>query len=105
MPHRAPQLEGRSPRLGKKTWPTKGQVSNTTTYMVLSGLVAIFAEVRLSGVKAWRQRGVVRAVRHEHHAQRESRCDRERDRSHRCLLYTSDAADDLLCVDLGGRRI
>src|SRR5450756_343873 len=25
--------------------------------------------------------------------------------SERCLLYTSDAADDLLCVDLGGRRI
>ena len=25
--------------------------------------------------------------------------------SYRCLLYTSDAADDLLCVDLGGRRI
>ena len=22
-----------------------------------------------------------------------------------CLLYTSDAADDLTCVDLGGRRI
>ena len=22
-----------------------------------------------------------------------------------CLLYTSDAADDLSCVDLGGRRI
>ena len=22
-----------------------------------------------------------------------------------CLLYTSDAADDLLCVDLGGCRI
>ncbi|CUX65283.1 8-oxoguanine deaminase [Clostridium sp. C105KSO15] len=22
-----------------------------------------------------------------------------------CLLYTSDAADDLLCGDLGGRRI
>src|SRR5450756_170437 len=27
------------------------------------------------------------------------------DRSRTCLLYTSDAADDLLCVDLGGRRI
>src|SRR5450756_1581198 len=26
-------------------------------------------------------------------------------RQHSCLLYTSDAADDLLCVDLGGRRI
>src|SRR5659263_213481 len=26
-------------------------------------------------------------------------------RSQACLLYTSDAADDLLCVDLGGRRI
>src|SRR5450756_3114693 len=25
--------------------------------------------------------------------------------SRRCLLYTSDAADDLLCVDLGGRCI
>ena len=25
--------------------------------------------------------------------------------NHICLLYTSDAADDLLCVDLGGRRI
>ena len=22
-----------------------------------------------------------------------------------CLLYTSDAADDLLCVELGGRRL
>src|SRR5450756_3102531 len=27
------------------------------------------------------------------------------DRYGTCLLYTSDAADDLLCVDLGGRRI
>ena len=26
-------------------------------------------------------------------------------RARGCLLYTSDAADDLLCVDLGGRRI
>mgnify|MGYP007112063226 CR=1 FL=1 len=26
-------------------------------------------------------------------------------RGENCLLYTSDAADDLLCVDLGGRRI
>src|SRR5450756_3252868 len=25
--------------------------------------------------------------------------------SYHCLLYTSDAADDLLCVDLGGRGI
>ena len=35
--------------------------------------------------------------------------DEERDRALErrmlCLLYTSDAADDLLCVDLGGRRI
>ena len=27
------------------------------------------------------------------------------DHIYSCLLYTSDAADDLLCVDLGGRRI
>ena len=25
--------------------------------------------------------------------------------SYLCLLYTSDAADDMQCVDLGGRRI
>ena len=25
--------------------------------------------------------------------------------SNPCLLYTSDAADDRICVDLGGRRI
>ena len=29
----------------------------------------------------------------------------EKDCDKACLLYTSDAADDLLCVDLGGRRI
>src|SRR5450756_1357382 len=29
----------------------------------------------------------------------------ERALTYICLLYTSDAADDLLCVDLGGRRI
>src|SRR5450756_3254240 len=29
----------------------------------------------------------------------------ERDDVEGCLLYTSDAADDLLCVALGGRRI
>src|SRR5680860_748605 len=31
--------------------------------------------------------------------------DSEVDQVITCLLYTSDAADDLLCVDLGGRRI
>ena len=30
---------------------------------------------------------------------------RARAAAYDCLLYTSDAADDLLCVDLGGRRI
>ena len=38
-------------------------------------------------------------VQQVHHAED----DKERDEH--CLLYTSDAADDLLCVDLGGRRI
>src|SRR5450756_2204432 len=31
--------------------------------------------------------------------------EKTQDREVLCLLYTSDAADDLLCVDLGGRRI
>ena len=33
------------------------------------------------------------------------RCGRPQGGLAACLLYTSDAADDLLCVDLGGRRI
>ena len=53
----------------------------------------------------------------EHHQDQAKRADHRHDRGtdidvrlgHRpaedCLLYTSDAADDLLCVDLGGRRI
>src|SRR5450756_3185668 len=32
-------------------------------------------------------------------------CSHWRRQNKSCLLYTSDAADDLLCVDLGGRRI
>ena len=55
---------------------------------------------------------------HEAHEQREPAVHREprgdperelprvRDRAHcRCLLYTSDAADERSSVDLGGRRI
>src|SRR5450756_338782 len=34
-----------------------------------------------------------------------ARADAPEQISTTCLLYTSDAADDLLCVDLGGRRI
>ena len=32
-------------------------------------------------------------------------CEGLLDRVEICLLYTSDAADDMQCVDLGGRRI
>ena len=32
-------------------------------------------------------------------------CQKKGSKGCSCLLYTSDAADDLLCVDLGGRRI
>ena len=31
--------------------------------------------------------------------------ERKRVQAYDCLLYTSDAADDMQCVDLGGRRI
>ena len=31
--------------------------------------------------------------------------ERQLERDGFCLLYTSDAADDMQCVDLGGRRI
>src|SRR5428012_13235 len=35
----------------------------------------------------------------------DAKCKQQRHEGEICLLYTSDAADDLLCVDLGGRRI
>ena len=42
----------------------------------------------------------------DHHEEGDERVnDVAADISRACLLYTSDAADDLLCVDLGGRRI
>ena len=50
---------------------------------------------------------------HSMHARGADACNRQQDcqaevarrNPQHCLLYTSDAADDLLCVDLGGRRI
>src|SRR5450756_1291954 len=53
-------------------------------------------EVRLAGLVGLDTGG------HHHHvtAPREAVGEREV-----AVLYTSDAADDLLCVDLGGRRI
>ena len=39
------------------------------------------------------------------HRNRAARPARRRTVGGACLLYTSDAADDLPCVDLGGRRI
>src|SRR5659263_493216 len=60
----------------------------------------------------WRRRlGVVwtRSVPSDERKQRKKRASpgneprRNRNVMRSCLLYTSDAADDLLCVDLGGR--
>ena len=47
------------------------------------------------------------AGRHPQSRRRPETENRRQDRGSAptCLLYTSDAADDLPCVDLGGRRI
>ena len=47
----------------------------------------------------------VSGLQREHHAGEEGGGARHPERAEACLLYTSDAADDPLCVDLGGRRI
>src|SRR5450756_3237928 len=50
--------------------------------------------------------GKRRPARHDRTGHlRDGRPHHHRHPSYPCLLYTSDAADDLLCVDLGGRRI
>jgi len=53
-----------------------------------------FHRVASSIVKAPSQAKIIRSV-----------LDELTEEEMACLLYTSDAADDLLCVDLGGRRI
>ena len=50
------------------------------------------SQTRTAEVVAARELGILRRLDQIHHTRG-------------CLLYTSDAADDLLCVDLGGRRI
>ena len=58
-----------------------------------------------------RQRGLSRRshrwsrIRGHAHAHADGLRGRRHDLPRPCLLYTSDAADDLPCVDLGGRRI
>ena len=51
-----------------------------------------------------------RILHAEHHRTGNQWCiypmyDYAHGQSDSCLLYTSDAADDLLCVDIGGRRV
>ena len=58
----------------------------------------IFAGIALYFILRW----INRADRSERAAQREAEKDAQ---LWYCLLYTSDAADDMQCVDLGGRRI
>src|SRR5665213_3156651 len=48
---------------------------------------------------------VVHLTQSETAVRGEDRNKSNRGHKETCLLYTSDAADDLLCVDLGGRRI
>src|SRR5450756_3221655 len=51
------------------------------------------------------QESQVGVVHHDQLALDATPYERFKPQSTDCLLYTSDAADDLLCVDLGGRRI
>src|SRR5450756_879216 len=61
----------------------------STTIRILLGLLRADAgSARLLGLDPWRDVATL-----------------HRRLAYVCLLYTSDAADDLLCVDLGGRRI
>ena len=74
-----------------------------TAYEMLRSLVGSEMCIRDSG-----RRGPHRphALQHPGRSRRSARAHRRvPGRVMSCLLYTSDAADDLLCVDLGGRRI
>ena len=96
---RLAELVGNEPQFGKLLAVTIGDdsrfrpsdwevfaLTGTTHLMVISGMhITLVAMLALLGAKR-----VLRLWPGLHG---------------RCLLYTSDAADDLLCVALGGRRI
>eukprot|EP00825_Cyclidium_porcatum_P051061 TRINITY_DN9265_c0_g1_i1.p3 TRINITY_DN9265_c0_g1~~TRINITY_DN9265_c0_g1_i1.p3 ORF type:complete len:135 (-),score=36.35 TRINITY_DN9265_c0_g1_i1:96-500(-) len=58
-------------------------------------------KVGLLGVKVWICRGEIFGKKDLAPNFTQSK---EGGRANACLLYTSDAADDMQCVDLGGRR-
>src|SRR5450756_3225357 len=68
---------------------------------------ARFSRARRPGVvlRVAAMRAVVPAVSATYRAVSVATPERRQRKLRPCLLYTSDAADDLLCVDLGGRRI
>src|SRR5450756_3104283 len=73
----------------------------------VTGRVAVVEDVRLGGHDKVHRRTIAAKAPIEMPCRLAPMCavrhhDEEVDV---CLLYTSDAADDLLCVDLGGRRI
>src|SRR5428012_18149 len=70
-------------------------VKQKTAYEIMPSLVGSEMCIRDSG--AWPDRGIQAAV------PRPQECA-DRRRGAACLLYTSDAADEQLGVDLGGRR-
>ena len=74
-----------------------------TAYEMLRSLVGSEMCIRDRAVAACAICG--RGVCLDHANEHEMQIQRESGWSSHCLLYTSDAADDLLCVDLGGRRI
>src|SRR5450756_2874055 len=90
-----PVLAGAGPAWTRFSHPT---YRNTVTVSILSVLKTkgmLYKTVTL--LRFW-----ALSVRHAH---RNHRRQILRQSLPTCLLYTSDAADDLLCVDLGGRRI
>eukprot|EP00657_Telonema_sp_P-1_P010099 TRINITY_DN4391_c0_g1_i1.p2 TRINITY_DN4391_c0_g1~~TRINITY_DN4391_c0_g1_i1.p2 ORF type:complete len:183 (-),score=75.59 TRINITY_DN4391_c0_g1_i1:80-628(-) len=79
------EAEKKEERINKKKF--KSVINGVTHPKVNKGLADRWEAVRHAGMQT---------------AVRIKGSDEEDDT---CLLYTSDAADDLLCVDLGGRRI
>src|SRR5665213_2851592 len=78
--------------------------------VVLVAVIILFGGQAIAYVKAGYPSDAIRREALDHCAAADIHFLRfsEKDRTDcykTCLLYTSDAADDLLCVDLGGRRI
>src|SRR5665213_3303828 len=106
--HRPHQAKAARPRLGRRLLPARGPHRGATGFPIVgigASAGGLDACKKLVGALPSGNGMAFILVQHLDPTHESMMVDLLADHTWMtCLLYTSDAADDLLCVDLGGRR-